>query len=366
MDDPLSDAPRNLEPTGPQTTHILTVTEAEAGQRLDKALAGLATGIPGLSRSRIAQAIADGRVRDSTGTVVTSPKHKVTAGERFEIVLPEPGPARPQPEVIALDIINEDADLIVVNKPAGMVVHPAPGTPSGTLVNALLAHCGDSLAGIGGERRPGIVHRIDKDTSGLLVVAKTEAAHQGLARLFASHDITREYQALVWGAPSPADPRLAGIQGLRLETSGWIRIETGLARHPHDRKRMAVARNGGRQAITRLKVMERFGPVEKPLASLLTCRLETGRTHQIRVHAAHVGHPLIGDQTYGRPRKISARIADPETIEAMTKFPRQALHAARLGFLHPVNGVEMNFHVNVPADINSLVTILRRNHEPAA
>jgi 23S rRNA pseudouridine1911/1915/1917 synthase len=342
----------------------LTVTGAEAGERLDKALAALAGGIPGLSRSRIAQLLAAGAVTDAAGATVTEAKRKVKPGETYALDIPPPLPIEPEAEDIPLAILHEDADLIVIDKPAGMVVHPAPGAERGTLVNALLHHCGDALTGIGGARRPGIVHRIDKDTSGVLVVAKTEAAHAGLSALFAAHDIERLYLALLWGAPSRADPRLAGLPGIGFEPGGWVRVEAPIGRHPADRKRMAVIR-GGRHAVTRLRAVECFGPPEKPFASLAECRLETGRTHQIRVHAAHIGHPLVGDPVYGRPRTLSERTVDPETIAALRNFPRQALHAAALGFRHPVTGKAMRFEVPLPADMRDIVAILRRNgHDP--
>ena len=344
----------------------LTITGAQAGQRLDKALALLAAGIPGLSRSRIARLIADGAVTESAGATVTEAKRKVKPGERFTLDIPPPLPIEPEPEDIPLAVIHEDAELIVIDKPAGMVVHPAPGARSGTLVNALLHHCGDSLSGIGGALRPGIVHRIDKQTSGLVVVAKTDAAHAGLAALFAAHDIERRYLGLAWGAPSRADPRLAGLPGVSFEPGGWVRIEAAIARHPIDRKRMAVAPQAhpqSRHAVTRLRTVESFGPPEKPFASLIECRLETGRTHQIRVHATHAGHALVGDPVYGRPRTLSEKTVAPEVSAALLAFPRQALHAATLGFRHPVTGKTMSFEAPLPPDMRDLVTVLRRKRQ---
>ena len=340
--------------------HEFRVTGEHSGQRLDKALAGLteAAGLA-LSRSRLAQLVGAGAVTVD-GRPADTPSRKVREGEHLGLTLPPPVAAEPEPEAIALEIVHEDADLIVVNKPAGMVVHPAPGAETGTLVNALLAHCGHDLPGIGGERRPGIIHRIDKDTSGLIVAAKSEAAMAGLAARFAAHDIQRRYQALAWGAPDRADPRLAGIAGVSFTEAGEICVRTQIARHPHDRKRMAVTTSGGRAAVTYLAIRERFGPAEKPFASLLDCRLETGRTHQIRVHAVHIGHPLIGDPTYGRARAL------PRTLEAalaadLTGFPRQALHAAELGFRHPVTGEDLHFSAKLPPDLHGLLTGLRRN-----
>jgi 23S rRNA pseudouridine1911/1915/1917 synthase len=340
----------------------LTVTDAQAGQRLDKALALLATDIPGLSRSRIAQLIADEAVADSAGATVTEAKRKVKRGECFTLDIPPPAPIEPISENIPLSVVHEDADLIVIDKPAGMVVHPAPGAETGTLVNALLHHCGDSLSGIGGALRPGIVHRIDKQTSGLLVVAKNDAAHAGLSALFAAHNIERRYLAVAWGAPSRADPRLAGLAGVSFEPGGWARIQAAIARHPNDRKRMGVAAQG-RHAVTRLRAIESFGPPGKPFASLLECRLETGRTHQIRVHATYAGHALVGDPVYGRPRVLSEKLVAPDVSKALLSFPRQALHAATLGFKHPVTGKSMSFEAPLPPDMQSLVDILRRKRE---
>ena len=312
-----------------------------------------------LSRSRITALLAEGAV--SCDGPAPKRTDKAKAGASYRLTVPEPAPAEPEPEDIPLDVVHEDPHLIIVNKPAGMVVHPAPGAESGTLVNALLHHCGDSLAGIGGERRPGIVHRIDKDTSGLLVVAKTDAAHHGLSRLFAAHDIERRYVALAWGAPDRGDPRLAARPGVSFGSDGWVRIETEIARHPTDRKRMAVTEAGGRRAVTHLHSRERFGPAEKPFACLMDCQLETGRTHQIRVHANHIGHALIGDPVYGTQRQVPGRLAGTELAEGLETFPRQALHAAILGFEHPVSGENLHFEADLPPDMNHLLSLLRRN-----
>ncbi|HUF85825.1 MAG TPA: RluA family pseudouridine synthase [Thermohalobaculum sp.] len=355
-------------PDGDDAPLELTVPDALAGERLDKALAELAAGIPGLSRSRIVRLIAEGAVSGEAGETVTEARRKVKPGETFTLEIPPPVPIAPEPEAIPLTILYEDAELIVIDKPAGMVVHPAPGAERGTLVNALLHHCGATLGGIGGARRPGIVHRIDKDTSGVLVVAKSEAAHAGLSALFAARAIERRYLALLWGAPERAEARLAGLPGVSFEPGGWLRIEAAIARHPGDRKRMAVLARG-RHAVTRLRVLERFGQGDatgdttgaRPFASLAECRLETGRTHQIRVHAAHVGHPLIGDPVYGRPRAPSAKRAAPGQAAALAAFPRQALHAASLGFRHPVSGAPLFFEAPPPPDLRELVAILGRN-----
>ena len=238
-----------------------------------------------------------------------------------------------------------------------MVVHPAPGTPSGTLVNALLHHCGDTLSGVGGMKRPGIVHRIDKDTSGVLVVAKSDAAHHGLAKQFEAHSAARHYRAIVYGVPDAADPRLRGVKGVSFETGNIMRIMTHLARHKTDRQRQAVLFQGGKHAITRCRIVERFGSPAS--AALVDCWLETGRTHQIRVHMAHAGHGLIGDQTYGGRRKLSAAAMPTTAPEAARAFPRQALHAATLGFEHPLSGEFLEFEAPMPPDMCALIETFR-------
>ena len=266
--------------------------------RLDKALARDAPEAAALSRTRLARLIADGAVRVG-GVVVQDATARVAEGDRIDIALPAPCESHMAPEAIALDIAYEDDDLIVIDKPAGMVVHPAPGSASGTLVNALLHHCGARLSGVGGERRPGIVHRLDKDTSGLLVVAKSDAAHQGLAAQFAAHTVERAYLALVHGVPEAGDPRLAGLPGGAFEADGALVIRTQIARHRTDRQRQAVVATGGRHAVTRVRLRERFG--RPPAAALVECRLETGRTHQIRVHLAHAGHGLSAIRSMAAP-----------------------------------------------------------------
>ncbi len=310
-----------------------------------------------LSRTRLARLIADGLVSVG-GSIVADPKAKVAAGAEVVITVEEAQESHILPEAIPLDVVYEDASLIVVNKPAGMVVHPAPGTPSGTLVNALLAHCGDDLSGVGGLKRPGIVHRIDKDTSGLLVVAKSDAAHHGLAAQFEAHTAQRAYRALVHGVPDGADPRLRGIRGVSFEPGNILKLTTQLARHRTDRQRQAVLFQGGRHAITRARRMETFG--QPPVLSLLECWLETGRTHQIRVHMAHAGHGLVGDPVYGGKRKLAARALPEAAAMAVAAFPRQALHAARLGFVHPVTGETLDFEAPLPGDLADLLAILRR------
>ena len=308
-----------------------------------------------LSRSRLAKLIEAGAVtRDG---VALGPREKVAEGDVIEVAVPEAAESHIGAEEIALDIVYEDADLVVINKPAGMVVHPAPGSPSATLVNALLAHCGDDLSGVGGEKRPGIVHRIDKDTSGLLVVAKSDKAHHGLAAQFEAHSVERHYRAVVHGVPDKADPRLRGVKGVSFEPGGVVKITSRLARHKTDRQRQAVIWSGGRHAVTRARVVETFGT--PAAAALVDCWLETGRTHQIRVHMSHVGHGLIGDPVYGGRRKLSAK-AVGETAEAAARgFSRQALHAATLGFVHPVTGEEMRFEAALPDDMAALIAALR-------
>lgn len=306
-----------------------------------------------LSRSRLARLIAAGAVT-RCGVAMTDQKAKVAEGDLLLVAVPEAAEVVTAPEAIALDIRYEDDDLAVVSKPAGMVVHPAPGSPGGTLVNALLHHFGGDLSGVGGEKRPGIVHRIDKDTSGLLVVAKSDRAHHGLAAQFAAHTARRRYLALCHGVPSPADPRLVGTPGVSVEPGGTLRIATGLDRHKTDRQRQAVTFHGGRRAVTRLTVRETF----RDAAALVSCRLETGRTHQIRVHMAHIGHALLGDPVYGGRHKLSAR-ALGAAADLAAAFPRQALHAADLGFAHPATGEEMDFHDPLPADMQGLLDALR-------
>ncbi|HBN32187.1 MAG: RluA family pseudouridine synthase [Rhodobacterales bacterium] len=322
--------------------------------RLDKALAEVVPEDASLSRSSLGKLIEAGAVAREGGGVVTVLKTKTQVGEVFLITVPEAVDIEAQPEAIPLDVIFEDDDLIVINKPAGMVVHPAPGSETGTLVNALLAHCADSLSGIGGAKRPGIVHRIDKDTSGLLVVAKSDRAHHGLAAQFADHSIERHYLAICYGVPSRADPRLAGISGVAFEGSNVIRLSGNIARHKTDRKRQAVVVNAGRHAITRLRVVESYGTA----AALVECWLETGRTHQIRVHLTHAGHTLIGDMTYGGKRTLGPKLLSPAALDAVKTFPRQALHAASLGFKHPVTQETLTFAAELPEDMQQLLTAL--------
>jgi 23S rRNA pseudouridine1911/1915/1917 synthase len=311
----------------------LRVVALEAGGRVDKALAAA---LPEFSRARLQALIAEGRVsRD--GAAVTDGSAKAMAGD-YRVEIPPPVSAEPRPENIPLTVLFEDEHLIVIDKPPGIAMHPAPGSESGTVVNALLHHCGDSLSGIGGVARPGIVHRIDKETSGVVVVAKTDAAHQGLSALFATHDIDRMYVALTRGAPSP-------IKGT---------IEGAIGRSTSDRKKMAMVKTGGRHAITHYTVARTFGPVARPLAARVACRLETGRTHQIRVHLASKGAPCLGDAVYG-----SGSPSQPvKDAIAAAGLRRQALHAAVLGFVHPITGETMRFESPLPDDMARLEALL--------
>jgi 23S rRNA pseudouridine1911/1915/1917 synthase len=324
-------AAETLEVTAPATA---------AGERADRFLA---RAIGSLSRSRVKALIEAGHAsRDAVP--FTDPAQPVRAGARYALRLPPPEPAAPAAQAMPLAILFEDRHLIVLDKPAGLVVHPAPGNPDGTLVNALLAHAGEDLPGIGGEKRPGIVHRLDKDTSGLMVVAKTDRAHQALSEAFAARDMERAYLALVWGLPSPP----AG------------EIEAPIGRHPTDRKRMGVVAKGGKPALTRYATERAFFGTA---CALLRCRLATGRTHQIRVHLAHLGHPLVGDPVYCRRVPAAAR-ALPEPVRAgLLAFPRQALHAATLGFRHPATGEKMRFEAPLPPDLTELVARLSGNEE---
>ena len=321
---------------------------ADPPPRLDKAIARDAPGDAHLSRSRLARLLADGAVRRN-GRPATA-RDRGAEGDEIAVDLPAPEVVDIAAEAIPLHVVHEDADLLVVDKPAGMVVHPAPGTPSGTLVNALMHHLGDALSGVGGRARPGIVHRIDKDTSGLLVVAKSDAAHHGLAAQFAAHSAERLYRAVCHGVPDPGDPRLRGLRGVAWE-AGRLRIATGLDRHPTDRQRQAVRWEGGRHAVTHVRVAEPLGA-----AALVECRLETGRTHQIRVHMAHAGHGLLGDPVYGGRRRLPARLPGAAQAQA---FPRQALHAGVLGFVHPVTRARLRFESALPADMADLIAALR-------
>jgi 23S rRNA pseudouridine1911/1915/1917 synthase len=319
------------------TRETIKIAAKEQGLRLDRVLSAR---IPALSRSRLKALILDGQVTVAARTI-RDPAMAVKSGDTVTVAVPPPEAAQPAGEPIPLDVVYEDDDLIVIDKPAGLVVHPAAGHATGTLVNALIAHCGDSLSGIGGVKRPGIVHRLDKDTSGLMVVAKTDAAHRALSAQFADKTegpLERGYLALVWGAPG----RPKGT------------IDAPLDRHPQARDKRAV-RAGGRDAVTHWQVLERFaGPDGKPVASLLECRLETGRTHQIRVHLAHIGHPILGDATYGTGFKTKAARLDPKARAALAGLGRQALHAYLLAIEHPQTQKRLRFQSELPGDLRRL------------
>ncbi len=323
--------------TEDEDTRVLEALIEIAGVRLDKALAGA---FPSLSRARLQALLTEGAIRRE-GVILTSGSAKAQPG-LYQVHLPAVVSATPRPEAIPLTVLFEDADLIVIDKAPGMAAHPAPGCETGTLVNALLHHCGDSLSGIGGVARPGIVHRLDKDTSGIMVAAKSDRAHQGLSALFAAHDIERTYIALTRGAPSPQKGR----------------IQTLIGRSPHDRKKMAVLEGGGREAVTDYVVQQTFGQPAKasgaPMAARVACTLQTGRTHQIRVHMASKGAPLLGDPVYGSGSPATAVRA----AIAQAGLARQALHAAVLGFVHPVTSQALRFETALPHDMQTLERLL--------
>lgn len=304
----------------------------DKGERLDRFISKASES---LSRSRVKSLIESGQV-SCNGKKINEPSYRVKSNEIFIILIPEPRSPVPEPEDIPLDVVYEDKDIIVVDKPAGLVVHPAPGHITGTLVNALLAHCENSLSGIGGIRRPGIVHRIDKDTSGLMVVAKNDQSHNSLAKQFKEHSIRRNYAAMVWGIPRPKE--------------GFI--DANIGRSGRDRKKMTVLKSGGKQAKTRYKVQKRFGDA----AALIDCELSTGRTHQIRVHMLSIGHPLLGDPTYGGKLTQARRMTlENNTLLEISRFPRQALHARSLGFVHPKTSKLLVFESRLPNDFRSLI-----------
>ncbi|MEM8811674.1 MAG: RluA family pseudouridine synthase [Pseudomonadota bacterium] len=322
----------------------VTVEAAAAGGRLDAYLAGA---LEGFSRSRVKALVKSGCV-SIDGRVVSEPNYRIVAGEAIDAVVPAPVEAVPAPEAIPIMVVYEDDALIVVDKPAGLVVHPGAGNWSGTLVNALIHHCGESLSGIGGVRRPGIVHRIDKDTSGLLVVAKTDQAHHHLSAQFADHgrsgSLERAYTAFVWGVPDP-------LRGT---------IRTNIARSSHNRLRMSVIASGGRSAVTHYHAT-RPGAGNIGLACRAICRLETGRTHQIRVHMAHIGHPLLGDREYGQGYSTKAARLPDRARRALKRLNRQALHAHLLAFSHPLHGEVLRFESALPADLAELSESLTEN-----
>jgi 23S rRNA pseudouridine1911/1915/1917 synthase len=329
----------------PNDELAFAVTYAQDGDRLDKTLAAAQST---LSRARLQELVKAGHctvTRRQADTTIKDPSWRVKQDDIVALTLPPPIDTSVKAQNIPLAVLYEDGDLLVVNKPAGMVVHPAPGSPDGTLVNALLAHCGDSLSGIGGEKRPGIVHRLDKDTSGIMVVAKNDAAHQGLSAQFAAHGrdgrMARVYNALVWGEPLPA----AGT------------VDAALARAANNRKKIAVSKSKeARHAVTHYRRLESYAANQ---VSLIECKLETGRTHQIRVHMAHIGHPVLGDKLYGTGMKSRAVHLTDAQKTALEALDRQALHAAALGFEHPLTGEAHYYEAPFPADLQSLMNMMQ-------
>lgn len=327
-------------------SHVLANSDvrqvaAEAGIRLDRALADA---LPDLSRSRIKNLILGGLV-GTAGSTITDPSYRVKPAEVFSVTVPQPTEIALEGEDIPLDIIFEDESLLVIDKPAGLTVHPGAGQPSGTLVNALIAHCGNSLSGIGGVKRPGIVHRLDKDTSGLIVVAKSDSAHASLATQFESRTVDRAYRAIVWGVPMPPNGE----------------IEGNIGRSHKNRTKMTVVRSDrGKPALTRYHLLTAFGDT----TSFIECRLATGRTHQIRVHMTHIGHPLIGDPAYGRATSHRRAELSSEALTIATSLGRQALHATELGFEHPNSGAALKFESKLPHDIQLLVERLTADNFP--
>lgn len=316
------------------TTYTATVPQDKDRLRLDRFLADA---LRELSRNRLKNLIEDSYITRG-GEVVSDVSAKVKTGEIYAVTVPAARPAIPLPQAVPFGVVYEDEDLIVIDKPVGLVVHPAPGHPDGTLVNGLLAHCAGSLSGIGGVTRPGIVHRLDKDTSGLMVAAKNDTAHQHLSRQLETRTLSRRYKALVWGVP---DPR----QG---------KIETAIGRNPANRKKMAVVKRGGKAALTHYRVLKPAGTK----ASLVECRLATGRTHQIRVHMAHLGHSVIGDPLYGGSPKRRLNNAPDTVRHALAAFNHQALHAYLIGFQHPTGGEMLRFESNLPLNFNKIRQLL--------
>jgi len=318
------------------TTYTVLADEDKAGLRLDRFLTDA---LEDMSRVRVKALIDGGHVRGNDLTL-SNPSAKVLAGMSYQVDVPPAAAAEPEAQDIPLSVAFEDEHLIVINKSCGMVVHPAAGNPDGTLVNALLAHCGSSLSGIGGVSRPGIVHRLDKDTSGLMVVAKTDQAHRFLSEQFAAHTLERAYMAVVWGVPKPR-------QG---------KIEGNIGRNPANRKKMAVVRSGGKTALTNYKVERVLGSA----ASLVECRLQTGRTHQIRVHMANIGHAVVGDPLYGGGNHKRLRLVDSDIRDQIRAFDHQALHAFTLGFIHPVTKKHVQFQWDMESEIIELISKLEQ------
>ena len=331
-------------PAANKETHTLTASADDVGMRLDKFMS---RHLPDLSRSRL-QALIEQECVTCDGKPITSTSGKVKMHQTFELIIPEIVASHIEAQDIALDVVYEDKHLLVINKPAGLTVHPAPGHPDNTLVNALLAHCGTSLSGIGGVARPGIVHRIDKETSGLLVVAKHDIAHLQLSAQLADHSLNRTYHALVWGEPKTKRGTITG----------------NIGRSISNRQKMAVVKTGGKPAVTHYKVLETFHcGLKSPLVSLVECKLETGRTHQIRVHFAFIGHPLVGDPVYGqttvsRLNGGNFKAMPEEARKALLAFQRQALHAKELGLIHPHTNKAMSFASEIPEDLQILIAAL--------
>ena len=311
-----------------------------------------------LSRSRIQKLIISGAVSDLNGNLLTDPAFKPQRGLLVSVVLPQPEAVDILPEDVQLNVVYEDIDLLVVNKAAGMIVHPSAGIKTGTLVNALLFYCGNSLSGINGVKRPGIVHRLDKDTSGLIVIAKNDQTHYGLANQFAKRTVERKYLAIIHGFLSRAEKRLNKLPGIIFEPNGRIKISSLIGRDKFDRKKMAVQENSGRNAVTRILVKKKYGPIEAPVASLVECKLETGRTHQIRVHLSFLGHSIVGDQIYRASKKAREFHNGKGNFDIVKNFNRQALHAATLGFFHPRTNEWLSFSSKMPDDIMQLQKIL--------
>ncbi len=329
--------------THSENSYSFIVTDEQKGERLDRFLSNQLTDH---SRSRVKALIKEGFV-SSGETVIDEPNTRIKPGEKYKIILPDAEPAIPKAQNIPLSVVYEDEAIIVIDKPAGMVVHPAAGNWSGTLVNALLAHCGDSLSGIGGVKRPGVVHRLDKETSGLMVVAKSDVAHHSLSEQFAAHGkdgrMTRAYTAFVWGVFD----RPKGL------------VDADLGRKDSNRMKMAVVKSGGKHAVTHYEVVKRFlNDNGEAVVSQIKCILETGRTHQIRVHMAHIGHPLLGDQTYGAGFSASKSKLSDKAQKCLEALNRQALHAFHLGFDHPISGEPMRFNSELPKKIQYLADAL--------
>ncbi|MBX7147031.1 MAG: RluA family pseudouridine synthase [Alphaproteobacteria bacterium] len=318
-----------------QKKYFISVSQDKIGIRLDRYIAET---LENISRSRAKTLIEQGFVQLTDTILITDPAYKIKLGQNFAIILPDPISAVPLPQAIILSVVYEDEDLIVINKPAGMVVHPGPGNMENTMVNALIAHCGQSLSGIGGVQRPGIVHRLDKDTSGLIVAAKNDFTHQKLSSYFADRSIERLYTALVWGVPQP-------LQG---------QIEGNIGRNPVNRKNMSVLKKHGKPALTYYKVVKNFGLA----ASIIECKLASGRTHQIRVHLNHKGHSVIGDPVYGKATSHRLAAVNIQARDYISNFKRQALHAKTLGFIHPRTNKELHFDSELPDDMRQLINLL--------